>query len=260
MTNGNTNIFRSLQINRKPLYEQIADKMQAMIAANQLKPGAQLPTERELAEQLNINRTTVHQALGLLQQRGIVEMKVGSGTYVINMPTSMVADSIQRYLVFGNCSAEDLIKFRELFEPGLAALAAERATDEDLHELSRLLQAGEDAFRRGALDAYAEADAAFHETLALSTHNELVIAISAGIHNLMRTWLSTGGQSHLLLDSPLSHRTVYESLLTRLPEQARMAMDAHLQLANAALLRQRKAQEGTGAVGSPTADSSKAGL
>lgn len=242
MTNAHNSIFRSLQITRKPLYEQIADKMQEMIAANQLKPGAQLPTERELAEQLGVNRTTAHQALGLLQQRGIVEMRVGSGTYVIHMPTSQVADSIQRYLVFGDCTPEELIRFRELFEPGLAELAAERATPADLAELARLLDAGEAAFARGALDAYAEADAAFHEALAAATHNQLVIAISAGIHQLMHSWLSSGGQNHLLLDSPRSHRTVFEAVAARQPHQARAAMEAHLQLANAALLRQRQAQ------------------
>lgn len=257
MTNGTTDVFRSLQIVRKPLYEQIADRMQEMIAANQLKPGAQLPTERELAEQLGVNRTTVHQALGLLQQRGIVEMKVGSGTYVINMPNSVVADSIQRYLVFGDCSAEDLIRFRELFEPGLAALAAECATDADLGELSRLIQLGEDAFSRGDLAAYAEADTAFHETLAETTHNQLVIAISAGIHNLMHTWLNAGGRSHLLLDSPRSHRVVYEAVAARAPRQARAAMEAHLQLANVALLRQYEALAHAAAGTSSVADSSR---
>jgi GntR family transcriptional repressor for pyruvate dehydrogenase complex len=241
MTNGNSDIFRSLQITRKPLHEQMADRMQEMIAANQLKPGAQLPAERELADQLGVNRTTVHQALGLLQQRGIVEMKVGSGTYIINMPHSVIADSIQRYLVFGDCSTEELIKFRELFEPGLAALAAECATDGDLAELSRLVARGEEVFAQGDLDAYAEVDAIFHEILAAATHNALVIAISAGIRNLMRTWLNAGGRSHLLLDSPRSHRVVYEAVAAREPKAAREAMEAHLQLANVALLRQHAA-------------------
>lgn len=256
MTNDTSDIFRSLQIIRKPLYEQMADKMQEMIAANQLKPGAQLPTERMLAEQLGVNRTTAHQAIGVLQQRGIVEMKVGSGTYVINMPNSVVADSIQRYFVFGNCSVEDLIKLRDLLEPGLAALAAERATDEDLDELSRLIQLGEEAFGRGDLDTYAEVDAVFHETLAATTHNELIIAISAGLHNLMRTWLTSGGKSHLLLDSPRSHRVVYEAVAARESKQARAAMEAHLQFANTALLRQREAMAHTAAVVSPVTDSS----
>jgi GntR family transcriptional repressor for pyruvate dehydrogenase complex len=239
MAAGGNDIFGSLRIDRKPLYEQVADKMQESIAANQLRPGAQLPTERELAAQLRVNRTTVHQALGLLQQRGIVEMRVGSGTYVIDMPNSVVADSIQRYLVFGNCSAAELIEFRELFEPGLAALAAAHATEAELRQLSRLIHLGEEAFGRGAYDAYAEADAAFHETLAAASHNELVIAISAGIHALMRSWLSADGRSHLLLDSPRSHRAVYEAVAARDAVRARKAMEAHLQLANAALLKAR---------------------
>jgi GntR family L-lactate dehydrogenase operon transcriptional regulator len=221
------------------LYEQIADKMQEMIAANQLKSGTQLPTERELAQQLGVNRTTVHQAIGVLQQRGIVEMKVGNGTYVINMPNSVVADSIQRYFLFGNCSVEDLIDLRKLLEPGLAELSAQRASDADLAELARLIRLGEESFDRGDLNAYAEADAAFHEALATATHNELIIAISAGLHNLMRAWLSSDGTSHLLVNSPRSHREVYEAVAARAPRRAFDAMEAHLQLANAALRRKQ---------------------
>jgi DNA-binding FadR family transcriptional regulator len=240
MIDAKSGIFRSLQITRKPLYEQIADRMQEMIVANRLKAGTQLPTERELAAQLGVNRTTVHQALGLLQQRGIVEMHVGRGTYVINMPNSIVTESIERYLVFGNCSPEELIRFRELFEPGLAELAAERATDADLVELARLLAAAEDAFERGALDAYTEAEAAFHAALSAATHNELVIAISTGIHHLIHTWLNSTSQRLLVLDSPYSHRIIYDALVARQPKHARQAMEAHLQFANAALLRQLK--------------------
>jgi DNA-binding FadR family transcriptional regulator len=182
----------------------------------------------------------VHQALGLLAQRGIVEQRAGSGTHVIRMPHSVLADSVQRYLVFGDCSAEALIRFRELFEPGLAGMAAEYATEANLDELGRLIQLGESAFGRGELDAYAEADASFHEALADATHNELVIAISAGIHTLMRSWLNSEGRSHLLLDSPRSHRQVYEAVAAREPQLAREAMENHLKLANAALLRLRE--------------------
>jgi GntR family transcriptional repressor for pyruvate dehydrogenase complex len=244
MSNGSSDVFRSLQITRKPLYEQVADRMQETIAANRLQPGMQLPTERELAAQLGINRTTVHQALGLLQQRGIVEMKVGSGTYVINMPNSVVADSIKRYFVFGNCTVDDIIRLREILEPGLAALAAEQATDADLTELGHLISRGEQLFVGGDWATYAATDAAFHEALAAATHNELIVAISAALHNLMRNWLNADGRHRLLVDSPSSHRMVYDAVAARDPQRAREAMAVHLKLANDALLRLSAAQPG----------------
>jgi len=245
MSNGSSDAFRALHITRKPLYEQVADRMQETIAANQLQPGIQLPTERELAEQLGINRTTVHQALGLLQQRGIVEMKVGSGTYVIDMPNSVVADSIKRYFVFGNCTVDDIIQLREILEPGLAALAAEQATDADLTELGNLISRGEEHFISGDWATYAATDAAFHEVLAAATHNELIVAISAALHNLMSNWLNTDGRNRLLVDSPASHRMVYEGVAARDPQRAREAMAVHLRLANDALLRVSAAQPST---------------
>jgi GntR family transcriptional repressor for pyruvate dehydrogenase complex len=253
MSNGSSDIFESLQFTRKPLHEQVADRMQETIAANGLQPGMQLPTERELAAQLGINRTTVHQALGLLQQRGIVEMKVGRGTYVIDMPNSVVADSIKRYFVFGNCTVDDIVRLREILEPGLAALAAERATDADLAELGQLIGRGEQLFVGGDWVTYAAIDSAFHEVLAATTHNELIVAISAALHNLMSNWLNAEGRNRLLVDSPSSHRMVYEAVAARDSRRAREAMAAHLRLANDALLRLSPAQPSP--MLSPTTDS-----
>lgn len=218
------------KIDRKPLYERIADHIQDMIATHELAPGTRLPTERELAEQMGVNRTTVHQAVGLLQQRGLVEMKVGSGTYIIDMPPSVVADSIQRYFTFGNCSFQDLVTLRCILEPEMAALAAKSATAEDLALLNQTIQKLEGAFDRGDETAFALFEIDFHEGIAAATHNELIIAISKGLHNLVRDWLETHGTGKRTRELVLVHQAVCDAVTRGDPADAREAMLAHMRL------------------------------
>ena len=222
--------FQFKKIVRKPLYEQIADDIQDMIALHKLVPGTQLPTERELAQQMGVNRTTVHQAVGLLQQRGLVEMKVGSGTYVIDMPPSVVADSIQRYFTFGNCSFQDLVTLRCILEPEMAALAARNTTDDDLALLNQTVQNLEEAFDRGDETAFALFEMDFHEGIAAATHNELIIAISKGLHSLVRDWLDTHGTGKRTRELVSVHRAICDAVTRGDPTDARQAMLAHRRL------------------------------
>ena len=211
MTN-NVDQLKFKKIIRQSLYEQVADTIQEMIATHELGPGTRLPTERELAQQMDVNRTTVHQAVGLLQQRGLVEMKVGSGIYVIDMPPSVVADSIQRYFTFGNCSFQDLVTLRCILEPEMAALAAKSATAEDLVLLNQTIEKLEEAFERDDETAFGLFEMDFHEGIASATHNELIIAISKGMHNLVRDWLETHGTGKRTKELVLVHRAVCDAV------------------------------------------------
>lgn len=226
----NNDQLKFKKITRRPLYEQIADHIQEMIASHEVEPGTRLPTERELAQQMDVNRTTIHQAVGLLQERGLVEMKVGSGIYVIDMPPSVVADSIQRYFTFGNCSFQDLVTLRCILEPEMAALAARSATAEDLDLLNQTIQKLDDAYDRGDETAFALFEIDFHEGIAAATHNELIIAISKGLHNLVREWLETHGTGKRTKELVLVHRAVSDAVTRGDPEGARDAMLAHMRL------------------------------
>ena len=133
----------------KKLREQIADRIQDMIATNQLKPGEQLPSEREMAKSVGVNRGTVREAIRLLEQRGLIETHTGSGAYVVNVSSSTVTESIERYFAFGSCSHEDLIQLREILDPEISALAAERATTAEIESLHQLVDRIEDILHRG---------------------------------------------------------------------------------------------------------------
>jgi GntR family transcriptional repressor for pyruvate dehydrogenase complex len=233
-----TDLFQSLKLRRERLHKQIADSIQEMIAENQLRPGDQLLSERELAKLLGVNRATVREAIRLLEQLGLVQMKVGSGTYITNMPRSVVAESIERYFVFGSCSHHDLITLRDILEPEMAALAAEHATPEDLTRLKELVEQIEDTFARDEIKNYAAADTGFHEALAIATHNALIIAIASGLEKVMRTWIQAQSETHRLEEGARSHRPVYDAIAARDPDRAREAMRIHMRITRSTLLDQ----------------------
>jgi len=228
-------VFQSLQLRRERLHEQIAQSIEEMIAADQLLPGDQLPTERELAKLLGVNRATVREGIRLLQQRGLVDMKVGSGTFVTNVPPSVVVDSIERYVNHSTCTHEKLVVLREILEPETAALAALHATPEDLAALTELVERIDETFAAMDVKNNAAADTEFHQVLARATHNELIVAITAGLKKPMRDWLVAQGLAHRLPGGSCSHRAVCEAVAARDPQRARAAMNVHNQFTRSTL-------------------------
>lgn len=226
--------FQSLQLKRAHLHEQIAESIQQMMATDQLRPGTQLPSERDLAQSIGVNRATIREAIRLLEQRGMLQMRPGSGTYVIDVPASTVSDSIERYFTFGTCSHEDLVTLRRILEPEVAALAAERATDEDIAVLLSLVEEIEVAFSQDT-PRYAALDAQFHEAVASATHNPLVFAINSGLHTIMARWILAQSQTYHLEGGAASHRAVYDAIARHSPTDARQAMVVHHEFTQATI-------------------------
>lgn len=229
MTYSN-NPFASFKIQRQHLHEQVADYIEEMIAEKQLKEGEQLPSERDLATMFGVNRGSIRQAISLLQHRGLVQSRLGSGTYITRVPGDILGESIERYVALGNCSHADLLDLREIFEPGSAALAARRATSEDLARLSELVEQIEAANTLDDLEHNIRADADFHEVLATATHNPLISAIMTGLQSAMRTWLKVQAEKDhgQLLDAVRGHRVIYNAIADHDPERARKAMRQHI--------------------------------
>jgi GntR family transcriptional repressor for pyruvate dehydrogenase complex len=218
----------SFEFSREPLHERIAATLEDIILARHLTPGSQLPPERELASTLGVSRVTVHQAMLLLEQRGVVQIRTGSGIFVTDVPPTVVASSIEHYYTFGGFSHEELIKFREILEPEIAALAAERATAEEIEQLRCLVEEIEGGYRRGDLDRWTGADVRFHEVLAQATRNELIFAVMSGLHRIMHSTIAAQIKTIPPEESVLVHRPIYEAIAGRSPNQARVAMQAHL--------------------------------
>src|SRR5581483_4368117 len=166
------------------VYEQVAEQIENLILSGELQSGDRLPTEREFAEQFHVSRTAVREAMKLLEQKGLVEMRPGRGTHVIDGTLQAVRHSLGLMMRVGQQgNLLSLVEVRELLEPGIAALAAERAGEEDI-AIMRAAIATMDKHLTCA-DNYIAADNSFHRALAKATQNPVVLSLVDSIVDLL---------------------------------------------------------------------------
>lgn len=213
------------------IYQQIADQLEKQILSGELRTGDRLPTERELANQFNVSRTAVREAMKSLTQKGLVDMRPGRGTVVIDATSQAVRHSLDLMMRLGQVgkpeSLANLVEVREILEPAIAAMAAERITETELQAMRAAVETM-DANLDDA-EAYIKADNDFHRALAISTRNEIIVAFSDSIVELLnelrkqifRTAGGPGrGQQH--------HKLILEAVARGDVEAARKQMGEHL--------------------------------
>src|SRR5512137_2609234 len=115
------------------LYEQIVQQVEESIQKGALKPGNQLPPERELAEQFAVSRTAVREAVKALREKGLIEIRPGRGTFITNGTNGVMRQSLNLLMrLDSGIGSVNLVEVREILEPGIAALAATRIAVENL--------------------------------------------------------------------------------------------------------------------------------
>ena len=127
-------------LKNKLLAEQVEDQIYHYILDTPIEPGAKLPNEFELGEKFGVGRSTIREAVKLLSSKGIVEVRRGSGTYVVTTTKGLSDPLGLRSVKDKNRLALDLVNVRLLLEPGIAAMAARKATEEDIERLRRLCE------------------------------------------------------------------------------------------------------------------------
>ena len=218
------------------LYHGIADQLVRMIGDGVFPPGSRLPGERELAQRLKVSRVTVRDAKVLLQARGVIEVKAGSGARVL--------DESKRIGALPEFGAFELTEARTLIESEAAALAARDIGDESLNRLEACL---EEMRGPGGEEQAELADRDFHLTIAAASGN-------ATIHHFIEMLWKIRLESELvrkvydsvcLTDSSpreAEHRAVLDALRARDPAAARSAMRDHFQRLIEAMLDAQEEQ------------------
>ena len=154
-------------LKNKLLAEQVEDQIYHYILDEALEPGAKLPNEFALGEKFRVGRSTIREAVKLVASKGIVEVRQGSGTYVVTTVKGLSDPLNLRSVQDKNALAFDLVNVRLLLEPGIAEMAAQNATPEDIERLRRLCERVETKIHEG--DRYIEDDIAFHTCIAESS-------------------------------------------------------------------------------------------
>ena len=235
-------------VKQKRLYQDIVGQIQGLLADGRLKPGHQLPSERELSELFQVSRASVREALRALESTGFVEIRSGEGTYVASTVESFLsplAFAIQEQ----RDTLREIFEARRILEPEIASLAAERASPSEVRRLEVVLEEQARQIARG--DTGVEADSAFHSALARAAKNTVFLRLDdAMVQSLRETRersLQTDGRPARSL---AGHRKILKAIRAGDPGKARKAMLEHLEAIERNLLRLRsKERNGKGRKG-----------
>ncbi len=210
---------------RVKLYQRVALEIERGIREGVHQPGSRLPPERDLAEQFSVSRPTIREAIIALEIRQLVEVRHGSGVYVVVSPPNAHGAAEL------NVGAFELIEARLMFEGEAAALAAAVMTDDELAELKAILGRMEAADPASPIEL--ALDRTFHLMIAQGTKNSL---IEQAVEHLWDLRESSPLCRHMFEQArqgginprPDEHRRIYDALMARHGDMARAAMRDHL--------------------------------
>jgi GntR family transcriptional repressor for pyruvate dehydrogenase complex len=224
---GEYSVYKVVRTSR--LYEQIVQQIEDSVLNGTLKPGDQLPAERELAQRLGVSRTAVREAVKTLREKGLVEAYSGRGTFITNGTSQAARQSFDLMVKIGQQEGSPhLAELRLILEPGIAALAATRVDEENLVAMREAVAVMERSQKNPG--AYIEADLDFHLALAEAAANPLILSLIDSIVGLLREqrikiFNVAGGPQR----GQFHHKRILEAVERRDPELARSAMRAHLE-------------------------------
>ncbi len=227
---------------RLRLSDAIISQIESLILGGTLKPGHQLPPEREFAGSLGVSRPSLREALLRLQARGLVTARRGGGYAVADVTAPTLTDPLVHLLQRHPPAAFDILELRQGLEGIATCLAAQRADDADRKEITRRYAALVKA-DKGEVDELkaADADLEFHLSVADASHNVALMHVMRGLVNLIRTstirfreriFSLHDGSKTLLNDQ---HRAIYEAVMKGDPQAAREAVSLHLSFIEATM-------------------------
>ncbi len=227
MVTVNSHDFRAVRKSR--ISEEIIEQVRDLIVSGQMKPGDRLPAERELAQQLNVGRSTVREAIRVMESMGLLTVRAGEGTFLVASTGETHADSVTKAFLLSWDNQHNFFEVRRVIEPDLAALAARRATPEQIEKMRALLAEQEAEIRRGGNGM--KADTAFHDLLAEASGNEVLVRIMDGLmdrlHETRESSLRTAGRP---AQSLRQHRRILAAIEARDPKAAEKRMVEHLRI------------------------------
>jgi GntR family transcriptional repressor for pyruvate dehydrogenase complex len=217
--------FEAIRKNR--VHEEVARQLEQMIL-NKLHPGDKLPAERELAEMLGVSRSSIRDAIRRLEIVGLVEPRQGAGTMVREISTATLVSPLANVIAQRRQLVSELLDFRKMLEPPLAARAATHASTGEIGGMDEILRRQDRKVRAGELAV--EEDTEFHYRIALASGNSVVLKVIDVVMDLLRETrsrsLQTAGRPQKSL---AGHKRILSAIKRRDAPGAEAAMRQHIQ-------------------------------
>ncbi len=244
----------------KRVHDVLVERFRSLIRGGVLKPGERLPSERLLAEQLQVSRSSVREAIRSLELQGLVISKRGSGTFIETDNLESLVSLIASTLSGGAETLKDIFEMRHLLEPQIAAVAAQRASAQEVKGLKDILADQERQITEGGSGV--DADTAFHFALASATHNSALVKVVSAVEDILRQSRDQSMQAPGRATRSLeSHRRILHMVQSGDGDGARRAMEHHLTVVEPANVTYLPAsQEGPTSGQAAPADSALTGM
>ncbi|MGM0901213.1 MAG: FadR/GntR family transcriptional regulator [Bacillota bacterium] len=215
---------------KKRNFELVMDQIEEAIFNGELKPGDRLMSERDFAEKLQVSRTTIREAFRVIEALDVIEIRPGDGAILKRPSVSGSITPISLFLNDHHESFQNIHETRMILESGIAKLAAERRTKEELERIEKYYVR---IVHSTTIEDVIEADLAFHKSILEASKNPTLIylgeslleLIEYGIRETRKVLYEQGGENEI---SANQHKQIYEAIRDQQPEAANNLMTKHL--------------------------------
>ncbi|MBO6639351.1 MAG: FadR family transcriptional regulator [Roseitalea sp.] len=223
---------------RESVAEMVAHRILEMVKSGALKPGDQLPPERDLAQSLHVSRPSVREAIRGLSILGVVNVRQGGGAYISALDAEALLGPIQFFISLEELNIRELYDARSLIESDVARRAAERITDEEIVTLEAIYDE-----QIGLLDdaiAFRMSDYRFHEAIWSAARNAFLMRIGKSLNVLGLEFRKRASETQGVLQRSLAdHRVLLDALKARDPDAASAAASRHMSNVYRSTIRQK---------------------
>lgn len=211
----------------------VVTQISELITRGELKPGDRLPPERDLAIRFGISRPSLRAGLRSLIAMGILRARQGSGTFIAEGPPVLDSQPLRMLAALHGFTYDNMFESRRVIEESVAAMAAERATPEQLATMAEEL--AEMYASLGDPQQYLIHDIRFHRAIGAASGNPILATLVEMVSRVMyERRRTTIGRAHDFTESLEKHRDIYRAIRAHRPDKARLAMQEHLTLAQRA--------------------------
>lgn len=233
-----------IPVQRTTLTAAAFDQLISHVVNGNWKAGDRIPPERDLCQQLGIARTSLREALKAMELVGMVDSRVGDGTFVCPRSEFLSRPLLWAFTGTDHTEFQEIMEARIIIEENLAGLAAQRANEQEIKLIGEAVQMMQDSIARG--EPILEADMAFHLAIAHASHNHVLAKAVQLLRNLMRQWLFYKVLIPDVAPRILKrHLAVYRAIAQHKPIAARREMRLHLDEAMvmvAGVIKERKSR------------------
>jgi len=212
--------------------ERIVSQIKSLLIEGKLSPGDKLPPERELAEIMNVSRTSVREAIKTLAAMGLVAIRKGHGVFVQEASLGSVINRVGDALIIKNDELEQLFEIRKVLETQAARWAAERATEEEIAFIKRLVLEAKDACENPnpGDEVISNHDKAFHNAVIEASHNNVLAMVNTGLLGALgKVRAKTMTVPGRVVQSVLDHEDIAGAIAARDITRASKAMYDHIE-------------------------------